>query len=123
MATKLHLFTLAVSTPWATQQTLERFSNDALDFAAAKKGRLKGLQKGVAAIPVLVAEAVEPAAAEWARSALVRRYAAFAWPTVVDLHEGIVHQHVGSVTLGGIYASYMRQQITLALPDPRSQEA
>jgi hypothetical protein len=122
MATKLNLFTIVISTPVATDQELKQFSSDVLDFAAQQKGRFRGLQTGVAAIPVLVAETVEPAAAERARSTLVRRFGAFAWPTVVDLQAGCVHRHIGPVALGGMYASWMRQQIAVALPDPGSEE-
>lgn len=119
MATKLNLFTVVRSVPEVTASALENFSNEALDHGVKLKGRFRGLQTGVAVVPVLVGELVEPSAAEYARTVLVRRWSAFAWPAVVDLDRNVVSSHQGSVTIGGIYASWMRQQTAVALPPPR----
>jgi len=116
MATKLNLFTVVRAVPEVTVSALESFSNEALDQGVKLKGRFRGLQTGVAVIPALVGEMAEPAAADYARTVLVRRWSAFAWPAVVDLHRDVVSTHEGSVTIGGIYASWMREQTAVALP-------
>jgi hypothetical protein len=119
MATRLNLFVVAAETQSVTAEELEQFSEDALAYAIDRKGRLRGLQTGVATIPVLIGTIVEPAAAAYAQDQLIRRWSAFAWPTAVDLSAQVLYQHQGRVLVGGVYASWMRSQIGLALPDPR----
>jgi hypothetical protein len=104
--------------PTVTVAGLEQFSNDAIDYAISRKGQFSGLQNGVAVIPVLVGERIEPDAATFATDTLGRRFSAFAWPATVDLTSPRVYQHEGQVLLGGIYADWMRQQTAIALPDP-----
>lgn len=120
MATKLHLFTVAVAVPLATRPLLEQFSHDALTFGNEQKGSLRGLQVGVAAIPILVAQAVDPSGAEYARTQLIRKFGALAWPAIFDLSTGTVHSHQGAVMIGGIYAGYLRQQTALAMGVPHA---
>ncbi len=115
-ATKLHLFTVVRSVPTASAEALDRYSNDVLSFAVQRKGRFRGLQNGVAAIPVMVTLRAEPDATQWARERLVRRWSAFAWPVVVDLSTSQIGRHEGPVRIGGVYAGWMREQIALALP-------
>lgn len=115
MATKLNLFTVVVSQPSITADGLQQYAKDVLDFANSQKGRFRGLQNGVAAIPVQVGSEIETGAIAFAESKIVKRFAAFAWPAVVDLSTGGVHRHQGRVALGAVYASWMRQQTDLAL--------
>jgi hypothetical protein len=117
-ATRLNLFTVVGSVPTVTVAGLEQFSKDAIDYAIARKGQFRGLQNGVAVIPVLVGDRIEPDAAMYATNTLVRRFSAFAWPATVDLTSRHVHTHEGRVFLGGVYADWMRQQTAIALPDP-----
>lgn len=115
VATRLHLFTIVVSEPEITVDGLGDFTEEALNFVIAKKGRFKGLQNGVAAIPVQISSNVSTGAAKAAESEIMRRFAAFAWPAVVDLSTGQVHSHVGRPAVGVVYASWMRQQTEIAL--------
>ena len=117
-ATRLNLFTIIGSVQTVTVAGLEQFSKDAIDYAIARKGQFRGLQNGVAVIPVLVGERIEPDAATYATDTLVRRFSAFAWPATVDLTSRHVYKHEGRVLLGGVYADWMRQQTAIALPDP-----
>ena len=117
-ATRLNLFTIIGSVQTVTVAGLEQFSKDAIDYAIARKGQFRGLQNGVAVIPVLVGERIEPDAATYATNTLVRRFSAFAWPATVDLTSRHVYKHEGRVLLGGVYADWMRQQTAIALPDP-----
>ena len=117
-ATRLNLFTIVGSVQTVTVAGLEQFAKDAIDYAIARKGQFRGLQNGVAVIPVLVGERIEPDAATYATNILVRRFSAFAWPATVDLTSRHVYKHEGRVFLGGVYADWMRQQTAIALPDP-----
>jgi hypothetical protein len=115
MATKLHLFTVVAANASADAASLAQFANDALDFAIRSKGRLRGLQVGVAAIPILAAETVDGTAIEFAQNRLIRRWSAFAWPCAFDLGSGRSYFHEGRVTVGGVYANWMRSQTAIAL--------
>ncbi len=118
MATKLHLFTVAVAVPVATGPLLKQFSQDAMEFANQQKGSLRGLQVAVAAIPILVTPVVDPSGAAYARTELIRKIGAFAWPTIFDVTTAVAHRHQGTVLIGGIYNGWMRQQTSLALGVP-----
>jgi len=118
VATRLNLFTMVGSVQTVTVAGLEQFSKDAIDYAIARKGQFRGLQNGVAVIPVLVGERIDPDAATYATNTLVRRFSAFAWPATVDLTSRHVYKHEGRVLIGGVYADWMRQQTAIALPDP-----
>lgn len=114
-ATRLHLFTVAVSDPEITADGLAEFTEDVMKFAVGEKGRFKGFQSGVAAIPVQVSPTVSASAIGAAESKITKRFAAFAWPAVVDLSTGRVHSHKGRPAWGTIYTSWMHQQTELAL--------
>jgi hypothetical protein len=118
MATRVNLFTIVGTVPLVTVAGLERFTNDAIDYAISQKGKFRGLQNGVAVIPVLVGERIESGAAAFATDTLVRRFSAIGWPATVDMTSRHVYKHEGRVFVGGIYASWLRQQTAIALPDP-----
>src|SRR6266487_1010735 len=64
LATKVHLFTVLYPTVVATDSQLAALGQDAVSYAKATKGNLRGLQSGVAVIPALIAQTVtEPARA------------------------------------------------------------
>jgi hypothetical protein len=117
LATRLNLFTVVLPVGLVTPAGLKQFSEEVLDFATTQKGRFRGLQNGVAAIPVQVSAQVHPEAVAFAQTDLIRRFSAFAWPTAVDLSTGQVHNHQGRVLVGGLYSSWMRQQTAVALKD------
>jgi hypothetical protein len=117
-ATRQNLLFVVIGVQTVTVKGLEQFAHDALDYAISQNGRFRGSHNGVAAVPVMVGDHADPDAASFARTELIRRFAAFAWPTAVDLQAGIVHEHEGRVVVGGMYAGWMRQQIEMALPKP-----
>ena len=119
MATKLHLFTVMVAVPAATPQGLDALNRDALDHAKRAKGRLRGAQTGVAAIPVLVATHVTPEARAAVQAAPKKEFAAFTLPAIVDLSAGEVLSYQGTAFLGFVYASWMRKRRDAACPLPR----
>jgi hypothetical protein len=120
LATRLNLFTVVRPVPVVTPEGLKQYAQEVLDYATSQKGRFRGLQNGVAAIPVQISEKVHPEAITVAQTKLIRRFSAFAWPTVVDLSTGQVYGHQGRVALGGIYAPWMRRRLAVALADTSS---
>jgi hypothetical protein len=117
MASKLHTFVTVRSVPVVTVEELEAFARASLEYTKAAKGSMRGAQSGVAAIAVLVGDTVDEAAAQYARTELVRNFAAFAWPVTVDLSTGERSSHKGRPTIGAIFTGWMRQQIAATLPE------
>ena len=117
VASRLHTFVTVRSVPVVTAGELEAFAQASLEYTKAAKGAMRGVQSGVAAIAVLVGDRVEEDAAQYARTQLVRNFAAFAWPVTVDLSTGERSSHRGRPTLGAVFTGWMRQQIATALPE------
>ncbi len=118
LATKVHLFTVLYPTEVATDAQLAAISRDAVGYAKATKGTLRGLQSGVAIIPALVAQSVT----EQARAAVTARpkkeFAAFLLPAIVDLGSGQTLSYQGPIVWGAMYASWLRARLSVALPAP-----
>ncbi|AXG76481.1 levansucrase [Streptomyces paludis] len=108
MATRLHLFTIAAAVPHIDFQTIATFTNQSLQYARKNKGGLPvGLQTGVAVLPVLVSERVDPAALAWAREKQRNEFACIARPVVVDSARGEIAFFRGHPMIGGIYSSHL----------------
>ena len=118
IATKLHVFTVVVPVSSATAETLREATEQSIDYAKQTKGRLRGLQSGVAAIPVLVTARAMPDALAAAESRPSKGWAAFILPAIVDLTSGRIHSFRGRLLWGGIYAAWLRDRLD-ALPTPR----
>ncbi len=118
MATKLHLFVAVLPVAAVTPDYLRAFAEDVLGHAKATKGGARGLQSGVGAVAALVSDRVEDAAIGYAQRELVRGFAAFAWPAVVDLGRGQVFSQTGRPKIGAVYNGWMREQIAVTLPPP-----
>lgn len=101
--------TLAVVTD-ATQQSIE--------YAKQAKGGLRGLQTGVAALPVLVSSDVSPDARAAVESRPLKGFAAHTLPAIVDLDARQIHRYNGRIVWGGIYSAWLRERLDV-LPDPR----
>ena len=117
MASRLHTFVAVRSLPVVTAEELDAFTRASLEYVKQAKGAWRGAQSGVAVIPVLVGESVDEAAADYARTQLVRHYAAFAWPVTVDLSTGERTSHRGRPTVGAVFTGWMRQQIAATVPE------
>lgn len=109
-ATRVHLLVYAQAVDTVTTDGLEHFTRTCLDHAIAAKGELRGLQVGVAVVPLQIGR-VEDGARRYAQHEIVRRYGAFAWPVAVDAGTGTVARHAGRPAVGAFYTSWMRQQI------------
>ena len=92
--------------------------NESLDYGVRQKGRGRGLQADVAVIPGLVAQEPEDATVYAATENLITRFAAFAWPTLVDCTAHQVYRNDGPVVAGRPYATWMRHQIAEPFPEP-----
>jgi hypothetical protein len=119
LATKLHLFTVLYPTAAATDAELAALSRDAVEYAKATKGALRGFQSGVAIIPALVAETVSEPARAAALARPKKEFAAFLLPAIVDLATGQTFSYQGRIVWGTIYASWLRARLAAALPPPR----
>ena len=122
VATKLHLFTVVAPAAAATTDVVDRLGEQAIDYAKQAKGRLRGLQTGVAALPVIVSSEVDAAAIAAVESAPTKRFAAFVVPTIVDLSSGVVHRYRGRLVWGAIYSAWLHERLD-ALPSPDSPSA
>jgi hypothetical protein len=118
MATKLHTLVVVSTAPEVTAEGLAQFATSSLEWAKVAKGQMRGAQVGVAVIAAVVADQADESAVLFARKELVRGYAAFAWPVVVDLSSGQRTSHAGRPAIGAMYTGWMRQQITTLLPAP-----
>ena len=118
---RIHLFTVVASVPEVDEASIRDFARQASDYAKGRKGQLRGVQSGVAALAVLVAPKVESAAKELAARPFrlgVGGFAAMVQPAVVDLTEGRVHTFRGRRVWGAALAGYLRDKSVRYLPDP-----
>ncbi|GAA3812675.1 hypothetical protein [Cellulomonas soli] len=118
MASTLHLLVHVATAPTVTGPELTAFTQQALDHAKATKGQMRGFQSGVAVVTAVVGDHVEEDARRYARDTIVRGYAAFAWPTTVDLGTGTRTTHHGRPVIGAVFTPWIRRQIDTLLPEP-----
>jgi len=117
-ASKLHLFTAAVSVPVATPEIVTSFAREVGQYAKATKGRLRGLQTGVATIPAVVAEVVTPQARADVEKVPGREFGAFCLPVVVDLADRAVYSFPGTAFWGVLFVPWLRKRLAAAFPPP-----
>jgi hypothetical protein len=109
--TRLHTFVLLQPAGVADLPDLQAFDRDASRWAKdAKGGMPRGLQTGIAIIPVLVAASATPAAQAEAARRPRRDWAALKLPVLVALDSGLVSTYGGSMVWGGAYAGFVREQ-------------
>ena len=110
VATRLHVFVLvAVFKSDATPEHLDRFLEEASQYAITLKGRLRGLQSGTCAVAVAVVDSAERAG-EWAVKPHGRRFAAMTYPVLVDLaNKRVVRPE--RMLIGAVYVPYLRQLV------------
>jgi hypothetical protein len=118
-ATKVHLFTVAAPVPVAAIEGLEALTRDSIEYAKQTNGKLRGLQTGVAAIPILVSDHVTPEARAAVQLPPKKGFAAMTLPAIVDLTTGEVLSYRGTQFIGIVYASWLRERLAAACPPPR----
>jgi hypothetical protein len=120
LATRMHTFIIAAAFPTGTTTTdqLDGFLRAATEYAKANKGGLpRGLQTGVAAIVVAVAESADHPAYGWASKPHGRQFAALPFPVLADTSTGQVAMPRRMV-LGGIYKAYFQSLVTEHVTTP-----
>ena len=114
-ATRLNLFTVVAVRPGATADGLSSLISESIEYAKQTKGRLRGLQTGVAVIPILASNAVAPDAIELVRSRPVKGFAAIAMPAVLDLSIEEAFYYEGRLVFGAIYTKWLRERMAQVL--------
>jgi hypothetical protein len=119
MATRLHLFTFAVAVPVVTRVDLEQFTSWAQDFAIEQKGGMpRGAQSGVAVLPALVGDRIEPDAAAWAAAKQRVRFACLTRPVAVDTSRAAAYCFRRTAFLGLVYSGHLRRKLDCYFPSP-----
>ncbi|GAA4676801.1 hypothetical protein [Nocardioides nanhaiensis] len=115
--TRLHTFTIAAVRAHVTVGLIQDFTERCQTFATDHKGGLpRGLQTGVAVLPVLVGARVDRQAVEWASSQQRVKFACLARPVVVDAASGEAHAFRGTAMLGVIYSRFLVQRLATYVP-------
>ncbi len=114
MATKIHLFIVVVAVPQATSSILATLTNDAISHAKSTKGKLRGLQSGVAVIPILVSADVPAEARATVESPPGKQFAVIQFPAILDSSSEQVYSFAGRVLVGGLYTSWLRERLARA---------
>ena len=114
-ATKLNLFTVVVARSEANADGLSELISESVAYAKQAKGRLRGLQTGVAVLPILASNVVTPEAIDLAESRPVKGFAAIAIPAIIDLSNGRAHLYEGKFIIGAVYAKWLRERMARAL--------
>jgi hypothetical protein len=117
-ATKLHLFVAVKASTAVSRDDIHTFTAEALTYAKRTKGRFRGMQTGVGVIAVLISNHVDARAKHFAQHDLIRQFAAFAWPVIIDLDNTHIYSQTGNPTVGSLYNNWMREQIAATLPNP-----
>ena len=111
-ATYLRLTVLIRSVETASRADVEQFAAQSTSLAT-KRFRFRGLQAGVATIPVLLCDQVDADAVAAACAVPSRRFAAMTWPVVVDLSQRQIHYYSGDLVLGVVYQDWILTQIAV----------
>jgi hypothetical protein len=110
MAARLHTFVLAARFPAPEDAgVLDRYLDLACRYAVDHKGGLpRGLQAGTAAVAVAVVDRGSEVTTSWADHPHGRRFAAMAYPVVVELDTGRV-VHPGRMLLGAVFSGHLQR--------------
>ena len=120
MATLLHTFIYAAwFHPGTPVEALDQYLAAACQHAIDKKGALRGMQIGVAAITIALVDNATPEQVGWASRPHGRRFAAIAFPVLVDATARRTVRPERMV-LGGIYTGYLQELVTTYVQKPIS---
>jgi hypothetical protein len=111
----LNLFTVVATRPEATADGLAAFISESIEYAKQTKGRLRGFQTGVAAMPILASNAVSPEAKDAVKARPVKGFAAITMPAIVDLSNGDAYYYEGRLLLGAVYTKWLRERMARVL--------
>jgi hypothetical protein len=114
-ATKLNLFAVVTTRSEATVDGFSTLISEAIEYAKQTKGRLRGLQTGVAVMPILASASVSPAAMDLVKTRPPKGFAAITMPAIVDLSTGEAHYYEGRLVVGALYTKWLRERLARAL--------
>jgi hypothetical protein len=114
-ATKLNLFTVVATRSEATSEGLDGLISESIEYAKRTKGRLRGFQTGVAAMPILASNAVTAEAQDSAQGRPVKGFAAITMPAIMDLSSGEAYRYEGRLVLGAVYTKWLRERMARVL--------
>lgn len=120
-ATKMNAFIMVVPVAVATLDVLDDATEQSLGYAKEQKGRFRGFQTGVAALPVIVSSNVEADARGAVESRPSKQFAAIVLPAIVDLSCGLIHRYSGRLVWGAAYRAWLNERLD-ALPIPGSPQ-
>lgn len=115
-ATRLHLFLVSGGLPEATAESVGGFMQEALEYGLDQQGQKRGLQKGVAIIPIAVSDDVRDDAVQMVTASPRKAFAVIATPIVVDGVTNMVYRYTGRTLWGGIYNAWLNERIATCLP-------
>jgi hypothetical protein len=111
--TRMHVFVVAAEAGFVDEAALREFTDAVVTMAAERKGRWRGLQSGVIALPVLVGTGVDAEAAAITQKSYrlnMGGFAMLAQPAVVDVTAHEVHTFRGTRLWGYAFNSLIRQK-------------
>lgn len=108
---RIHRLVYVQMVDTVTVDGLARFSAACMEHALAAKGAFRGLQVGVAVIPIQIGARVEPGGHQYAQQQILRQMGAFAWPVALDATTGEASRHTGHPLIGMFFTSWMRKQV------------
>ena len=118
MATKLNVCIYAAwFIPGTPVEMLDQYLAAACQDAIDRKGALRGLQTGVAAITVAIVDSPTPEQIAWASTPHGRRFASITFPVLVDAGNRRVVRPERMV-LGGIYTGYLQELVRTHIEAP-----
>lgn len=115
-ATTLHTFVVLAEAP--TAAGLGRYSDDAARWAKGAKGGLpRGMQTGIAVLPVLVVASADDEARLEAGRRPEKDFGAVRLPLLVEPGPGAVSTYSGTMLWGMIYTDFLSEQQRLLAGD------
>lgn len=109
--TKLHTFVVVHEVDVATADYVRSVSQQSTGYAIRNKGGLpRGLQTGVAVLPVIVCRIAEQGAIEVAEAPPPKRFAAMTLPMLVELSQQRFVTYHGSRFWGAHYQDFLGEQ-------------
>jgi len=118
IATKLNVCMYAAwFLPATPVEMLDQYLAAACQDAIDRKGAMRGMQTGVAAITVAILDSATPEQVAWASTPHGRRFAALTFPVMVDASTRRVVRPERMV-LGGIYTGYLKELVSTHIEGP-----
>ena len=109
-ATQLNLFTIIATPEEVSEEAVSSFCASALDYAIKHNAGLpRGMQSGVACFPLMISPSISVEAEKWVQKKSRKRFAAFAFPVLLDTSDKIPVYYKKTPVLGGMYYKFFRK--------------